>query len=187
MPHKYGFSPCLRTSEKRNLLREYFFAKREAEMAKSVSNFACGTGKRAAGSHNKFRCGISERIAKLATTGFPREKLPRHVISFIARHVHAVLREIFTTISGRNWYCDSPFVTLRIVHVPYVRFSYDIQWHDSSMRNKFCKVTLASFTLSNCALSSLDRHLFVKIFSTNDKMMHRLRWSRLINSFSWYN
>lgn len=120
--------PCLRSSEKRNLLCEYFFTK-ETEMMAKCFEFRLRHGKtlvRAANSHNKFRCGISERIAKLATTGFPREKLARHVISFIARHVHAGLREIFTAISGRNWYCDSPFVTLHIMYVPCVRFSYDM-------------------------------------------------------------
>lgn len=118
--------PCLRSSEKRNLLREYFFA-RERRRWRRVFRISLAARESArASSHNKFRCGISERIAKLATTGFPREKLSRHVISFIARHVHAVLREIFTTISGRNWYCDSPFVTLHIMYVPHVRFSYDV-------------------------------------------------------------
>ena len=122
---------CLRSNEKRNLLREYFFVwEREMEMMAKCFEFRLRHGKtpvRAAYSHNKFCCGISEKIAKLATTGFPYEKLAQHVISFIVRHVHAELREIFTAISGRNWYCDSPFVTLHIMYVPYVRFSYNME------------------------------------------------------------
>lgn len=62
-------------------------------------------------SNNKFHRGISERIAKLArTSGFAR-----HVISFIARHVRVGPCEIFAAISGRNWYYDSPFVTLHML------------------------------------------------------------------------
>jgi len=128
MPHKYGFS-MLTQQRKAKLASRIFFCvierEREREMEMKCFEFRLRHGKtpvRAANSHNKFRCGISERIAKLATTGFPREKLARHVISFIARHVHAGLREIFTAISGRNWYCDSPFVTLHIMYVPHMPF-----------------------------------------------------------------
>lgn len=99
-------SPCLYNDGKGNSLREYFYAMETAVTAKCFE-FRLRNEEMPvrAGGHNKFRRGISKRIAKLASARFSaREKLVRHVISFIAKHRgcrQASTREIFADFSTK--------------------------------------------------------------------------------------
>lgn len=113
-------SSCLRSSEKRNSLCEYFFAIEAGGGGKAMAEyFEFRVQPSRADGHNKFRRGISEKIAKLASARFSaREARARHIISFIAMHVRVgTARDIFAVISGLNWYYDSLFVYAYVSHV----------------------------------------------------------------------
>lgn len=122
------------------------------------------SGKTRADGHNKFRRGISERIAKLVQApSFPYEKLAWHVISFIAGHVRVVpvrfsqrFPDEIDIMILHSSLCICPAYSVRVVRAFFLRL-----WRGRA-RDKFCKVTPAIFIPSSCALSTLHWLSFVR-------------------------